>query len=188
MVSPANELRRKSVHLIGLIVPLLYHVAGKFATLVFVAVWTILFIIGEIYRLKQGMPRWVEKRAAPMMRGRERKGVGGHVYFSLGLFTAVLFYDKEIVTAVALITVLADGAAAIVGAHVGKHRLLGKKTLEGTLTLIAVAFMVSVWVVGGALAFTGGVVAGVVELLPINDNFSIPFFSGLAMTAMRYFL
>lgn len=48
--------------------------------------------------------------------------------------------------------------------------------------------MVSVWIVGGALAFTGAVVAGVIELLPINDNISIPFFSGLAMTAMRYFL
>jgi len=181
-----GEVRRKGVHLIGLIVPLLYHAVGKFATLSFVAVWTTLFIAGEIYRLRRGMPREVERIAAPMMRRRERKGVGGHVFFSLGLFTAVLFYDKDVVTAVALITVLADGAAAVVGVHVGRHRLLGKKTLEGTLALIGVAFITSLWFVGRVLALVGALVAGLVELLPVDDNLTLPVLSGLAMMAARY--
>jgi dolichol kinase len=84
--------------------------------------------------------------------------------------------------------VLADGAAAIVGKSFGRRRLIGKKTLEGTLALICVAFVVSVWFVGWAVALIGAVIAGLVELMPVDDNLSIPIFLGLAMAAMRYFL
>jgi len=56
------------------------------------------------------------------------------------------------------------------------------------LALVCVAFVVSVWFVGWAVALIGAVIAGLVELMPVDDNLSIPIFSGLAMAAMRYFL
>jgi len=188
MVSLANEIRRKGIHLIGLIVPLLYWTAGKFETLCFIAFWTILFIAGEVYRFRRGIPKEIGEVAAPMMRKRERSSIGGHVYFALGLFIAVFLYEKNIAIAISLIMVLADGAAAIVGKSFGRMHLISKKTLEGTLTLICVAFVVSVWFVGWAVALVGAVIAGLVELMPVDDNLSIPIFSGLAMAAMRYFL
>lgn len=188
MVARDGELRRKGIHLIGLTVPTLYMFADKLVVLSFIAFWAIIFIAFEIYRFRRGIPKKAMEVAKPLMRKYERRGVAAHVFLSLGLFLAVLLYAKDIAIATSLIIVLADGAAAVVGRYLGGHRLVCRKTLEGTLTLIAVAFVVSVWIVGAALAFTGAVVAGAVELLPINDNISIPFFSGLAMTAMRYFL
>ncbi len=134
------------------------------------------------------MPKEIEEVAAPMMRKHERRGIGGYVFFALGLFIAISLYEKNVVIAISLITVLADGAAAIVGKRFGRRRLMGKKTLEGTLTLICVAFVVSVWFVGWTVALVGAVTAGSVELMPVNDNLSIPIFSGLAMAAMRYLL
>jgi dolichol kinase len=184
----ANEIRRKGIHLIGLVVPLLYWSAGKLVTLSFIAFWTILFIAGEIYRFRRGIPREIEEVAAPMMRERERSGVGGHVFFALGLFIAVFLYERDIAIAISLIMVLADGAAAIVGKSFGRVRLIGEKTLEGTLTLICVAFIVAILFVSWAVALVGAAVAGFVELMPGDDNLSIPIFSGLAMAAMRYFL
>jgi dolichol kinase len=188
MVSLANEIRRKGIHLIGLVVPLLYWAAGKFVTLCFIAFWMILFIAGEVYRLRRGIPKEIEKVAAPMMRKHERRSMGGHVFFALGLFIAVFLYERDIAIAISLIMVLADGAAAIVGKRFGRIRLIGEKTLEGTLTLICVAFIVAIWFVGWAVALVGAVIAGLVELMPVDDNLSIPIFSGLAMAAMRYFL
>jgi len=94
MVSLSNEIRRKGIHLIGLIVPLLYWTAGKFVTLCFIAFWTILFIAGEVYRFRRGIPKEIEEVAPPMMRKHERMGVGGHVS-ALGLFHSRIFVRKE---------------------------------------------------------------------------------------------
>lgn len=191
-----TELRRKYIHLIGLIVPALYWATdylipsySRQVTLCFIAFWLLLFVAFEFYRIRHGIPhKEAEAIAKPLMRSQEKRGIGGHVFFAAGAFVAVLAYTKEIAIAALLMSVLADGGAAIVGSRWGRHKLIGKKTFEGSLTLFLIALALAAWLVKPLLAaFIGAVVAACVELLPVNDNLMIPIAAGLAMHLVRYF-
>jgi len=188
MATRNSELRRKGIHLVGLAVPVLYWFANKLVVLCFIAFWLVLFIAGEIYRFRRGIPKKAEKIARPMMREYERRGTAAHVFLAAGFFVAVLFYAKDVAIAVSLIVVFGDCASAAVGGYIGGRQLIRGKTLWGTLALVLTAFVVSFWIVGVPLAFAGAITTGAVEPLPINDNFSVPVAAGLAMTAARYFL
>jgi len=191
-----TELRRKYIHLIGLIVPALYWATNylipsysRQVTLCFIAFFLLLFMAFEFYRIRHGIPhKEAEAIAKPLMRSHEKRGIGGHVFFAAGAFVAVLAYPREIAIAALLISVLADGGAAIVGSRWGRHKIIGKKTLEGSLVLFLIAFALAALLVGPLLAaFVGAIVATFVELLPINDNLMIPIAAGLAMHLVRYF-
>lgn len=182
-----SEIRRKCLHLVGLAVPTLYWFTNQFTMLCFIAFFFVLFVAFEIYRFRRGLPPAAEA-AKPVMRGYEERGVGGHVFLAGGLFIAVLAFEKNVAIAVSVVTVLGDAAAAIIGKRFGTHELVREKTVEGTLALVAVALVAAIWFVGGVAALAGALAAGIVELLPINDNFSIPVFSGLVMNTALHLL
>ena len=191
-----TELRRKYIHLIGLIVPALYWATNylipsysRQVTLGFIAFFLLLFMAFEFYRIRHGIPhKEADAIVKPLIRPQEKRGIGGHVFFAAGAFVAVLAYPREIAIAALLISVLADGGAAIVGSRWGRHKIIGKKTLEGSLVLFLIAFALAALLVGPLLAaFVGAIVATFVELLPINDNLMIPIAAGLAMHLVRYF-
>lgn len=183
-----TELRRKYIHLIGLVVPALYWLTNKQVTLCFVAVFLLLFMALEIYRIRRGIP--VKKAATiakPLIRPHEERGIGAHVFFAAGAFVAVLAYPQRIAIAALLMSTLADGGAAVVGSMWGRHQLIGKKTLEGSLTLFLIAIVLAAWLVEPwIVALAGAIVAACVELLPMNDNLTVPIAAGLAMHVARY--
>ncbi len=180
------ELHRKSIHLIGLMPPIIYLLTNKLIIAIIVLFFLSLFILIELYRFKYGIPiKKVEIVAKPLMRSHEEYGIAGHVYYAAGVFVAILAFDKDIAIMAMLVLSLADSAAAIVGERWGKHRLLGKKTLEGSLTLFCVAF-VTVAGVSLKMALVGAIAATVIELFPLNDNLTIPIFVGFLMTVARY--
>jgi dolichol kinase len=191
-----KELRRKYIHLIGLAVPALYWTTNylippysRQVTLWFIAAFLLLFVAFEIYRIKHGIPhKKAEAIAKPLMRSHEKRGIGGHVFFAAGAFVAVLAYPLEIAIAALLISVLADGGAAVVGSRWGRHKLLGKKTIEGSLTMFLIALVLAALLVKPLLAaLMGAIVAAFVELFPVNDNLTIPIAAGLAMHLVKYF-
>ena len=189
MARSRTELRRKYIHLIGLVVPALYWLTGKQVTLCFVAFFLFLFTAFELYRIRRGIP--VKKAATiakPLIRSHEKRGIGAHVFFAAGAFVAVLAYPKEVAIAALLMATLADGGAAVVGSMCGRHKLIGRKTLEGSLTLFLIAIVLAAWLVKPFLAaFVGAIAAACVELLPTNDNLTVPVAAGLAMHVVRYF-
>lgn len=183
------ELRRKAIHLIGLGVPALYWLTDKEFTLLVVGAFIIGFVAFELYRWRHGIPvKEAEAIARPLMRPSERRGLGGHVYFACGIFVALLLYSQAIAIAAILMLILGDGAAAVVGTKWGKTRLRERRTLEGTLALFLVAFLVGLPVLSPGLTLIGATAAVCTELLPINDNLSIPILAGLAMTLTAYLL
>jgi dolichol kinase len=190
-----SEIRRKYIHLIGLTVPVLYWATNyitsfsKQITLGFITFFLLLFAGFELYRLSHGLPKEALAIVKPMIRPQEMRGIGGHVYFAAGAFIAVLAYSREVAIAALLISVFADGGAAIFGSRWGRHRLIGKKTLEGSLVLFLVALAFAAWIVRPLIvAIIGAIVATCVELIPINDNLMIPISSGLAMQLVGYFV
>jgi dolichol kinase len=156
--------------------------------LFFVAFFLFLFLLLEGYRIKRGIPiKEANIVAKPLIRPHEKRGFGGHVFFAAGAFVAVLAYAKEIAIASLLMATLADGGAAVVGSRWGRRKLFSGKTLEGFLTFILIGFVVSVWLVKPApIALAGAIGAACVELLPINDNLTVPIAAGLVMHLARY--
>ena len=187
-----TEIRRKYIHLIGLTVPVLYWTTNyiipsfsKQVTLGFITFFLLLFVAFEFYRLSHGIPKEADAIVKPLIRPEERRGIGGHVFFAAGAFIAVLAYSRDIAIAALLISVFADGGAAVVGSRWGRYRLIGKKTIEGSLALFLIALAFAALIVKPLLAaFVGAVAATCVELLPINDNLMVPISAGLAMQLM----
>lgn len=198
MAALISEIYRKCIHLIGLVVPLIYWATNKQVILFLLGSFLFIFLISELYRIKFGIPKEADVYIRPLIRPQERRGIGAHVFFAAGAFVAVLVYPKDIAIAAMFVAVIADGAAAVIGRRWGRHRLVGKKTLEGTLTLFSVAIVTntSIFVAGFRLPFhtsamlslAGATAAACIELLPLNDNLTIPIATGFAMSCARYFI
>lgn len=105
----------------------------------------------------------------------------------------ILIFREEIAVVALLYLSLGDSAAALVGKHFGRIRLVGQRTLEGSLAALNTCLLVSLfalwaspefgWKFTPAALLVGSLVATLSELfyLPLDDNFRIPVFAGLAM-------
>jgi dolichol kinase len=127
---------------------------------------------------------WVFQHVA---HPHERYQVNSSTWFGTALAVVGLTHDPLLCTIGVTVLGTADPAAALIGRHFGKHRLVRGRTLEGTLTFVVVgtAFglgALSLWhqelALGHAVlvAFAGALVGGIAELFSrrVDDNFSIP--------------
>lgn len=134
-----------------------------------------------------------------LMRREELKSLSGNSFYIFGLFLIVLFFPKPIVLLSLLFLAIGDPVAAIIGTLYGHHRILKKKSLEGTLANFLVVSLV-VWPVGYfyfnlptnlclRVSLLGGVVSAIAELLPfpIDDNFTIPVLSAILLAVTFHF-
>jgi len=116
----------------------------------------------------------------------------GSIYYLIGVLMSIAFFSRKIASASILILVIGDPAAFFFGNYYGKKRLLinRRKLLEGTIAgVIFGTFAASIFV-SWPIAFFGaafGMIAEAIELKLFNldDNFSIPFVSGLTMTLLQ---
>lgn len=130
-----------------------------------------------------------------VMRREELKSVSGNSFYILGLITCVLLFPKTVVLFSILFLAVGDPSAAIVGTLFGKHRLFGRKSLEGSLACFLLsalaAFLLAkfYFLVGDRMAILvallGGVSSSIAELVPVptDDNFNIPVVSGALLWA-----
>lgn len=135
--------------------------------------------------------RWFGK----LMRREELKSVSANSFYILGLFVVVLVFPKPIAILSALYLAVGDPIAAIVGTRYGRHKLVGKKTVEGALGNFVACFAVTFLVAATyfalpllssfGLAVVGGAIAVLVEMCPspIDDNLTIPVGSGILLAA-----
>jgi glycerol-3-phosphate acyltransferase PlsY len=142
------------------------------------------FLIPALNRL---LVRWL----SPLIRQEEGRSVTGATYLVIAALAAFLFFEKPVAVVALLFLSLGDPLAALVGGRTGGPRAFGK-SLWGTL-----AFLVASLAAAGALSaggvveprwplLLGALVAALVELLPLplNDNLTIPLFSGGAMSLL----
>ena len=128
-----------------------------------------------------------------LIKSMERGGKGnlGTVYFPISLLVLVLLTFTDIIGASPYIGAMGilimgygDGLAAVVGKKYGKHPLAFGKSIEGSLTMLVVSFVISILIliryqsVMTALIVSIGVtgVATLIELYTPKglDNLSVP--------------
>ncbi len=116
----------------------------------------------------------------------------GAIYYFVGAIISVFLFSRDIASAAILILTFGDPAAFVVGKYYGKKKIIinKEKLLEGTLAGVFLGTAVASIFVPFPVAFFGaafGMMAEAVELkfLRLDDNFFIPFVSGLVMTIIQ---
>jgi glycerol-3-phosphate acyltransferase PlsY len=117
---------------------------------------------------------------------REKKGPTTSLYYAFSLLICAILYPKEAVLGAIICIALGDPVAMIVGKRYGRIRFR-KKSIEGSLA----GFLVCVPAIYLAtssmrVAVIGAFAGALIEFLPlpVDDNLTVPLFSGAVMTLL----
>jgi dolichol kinase len=198
--------KRKLFRMVGLLFPLLYLASGLFLAaptdripvlaLLTLFIGTMVYL--EVWRFRNPqVNRWVFKHLKGFTKDKERDRLSSTTLFLISAALTILIFPRGVAVAALLFLTVGDPLAEIVGVRWGRVRLLRGKTLEGALAgtagcLIIGAPLLLVQGLGMSLEVIaiGAVAAAVTELLPapVDDNFTIPIGSALAMWGAQVYL
>lgn len=132
----------------------------------------------------------------PIMRSSEDDGFSGLPFYALGVAGAVFLYEEHIAILAIMYLIFADPIASVFGVYFGKDKILPNKTFQGTLAAFVTCFFITYGYVYALVGFTPGIflysfsgalfgaVSEILGAFNIDDNFTIPIFSGLGLTAL----
>tara|TARA_A100001035_G_C27693833_1_gene459097 strand:- start:417 stop:1007 length:591 start_codon:yes stop_codon:yes gene_type:complete len=184
-----KEFSRKIIHLLNMVVPLIhvYLIKDRMDMLVFLSLMLIFCFFIEVFRTQYFLiNKFFKKYLHFMMRDPEKKGeiTGATWVFAGSLFTIILIPKPFCIIALFFLAV-GDTFAALVGMNYPFIKI-GRKTLSGSI-----ACFVTCCIVGLLFSFSlntttiifGAFITTLTELssVKINDNLTIPIFSGLSM-------
>ena len=182
----AQELRRKSIHLLGLAFPILYVFTTRHTAIIVVG--SLLAVALGIELLKAFLPAFrviFVRIFSPMLRSQERRGgLTGATYYLIGSFFCMLLFDKTLAIVCLCFLTFGDLFAALIGKQWGRIKLFSRKSLEGSLACFVVCAVIALLMgFHPIVAIAGALVATLIELLPtgVDDNVTVPLVSGLAM-------
>ncbi len=194
---------RKSYRIImGLIFPTVYYFSpNRVPVVCIISFFLLLVIILEVERRRHpGLWPYITKRTYGKIL-KERPGrILGTTCFLAASLLSILLFEKGIAISVLLFSVFGDAASTIVGVKYGKTKLFGEKSLEGSLAFFIICFFVGLFLIFSRRMFlgltgptklflilVGSFAASFIELLPIplDDNLTIPLFSGVVMEIVK---
>ena len=186
------ELLRKTTHLSGLFIPLLYITLDKTQMLIIVGCLTGTALAIEFLKwVSEGFRNLFFRYFKSILRTHEQKGaLTGATFYILSTFLCILFFQKNIAIVCILFVVLGDAVAALVGIKWGRIKLIGKKSLEGSAACFLVCTSISLIWLNPIIGIAGAFVATIVELLPlrIDDNLTVSLISGIVMHLLMMYL
>lgn len=185
----ASELKRKAIHLASLSIPIAYYLSPpswsrNWERALLASV--ILSLAIEVFRLNDPRIRSAFRHFfGELLRNHEEASLLGSTYLLIAVLLTIHLFDKPIAVLALGFLILGDTVAAIVGKGIGKVRLVGGKTLEGSLACLLVCYGLTLLMpeIPFHVGLVGALTATVFELLPIplDDNFRIPLSAGFAM-------
>jgi dolichol kinase len=182
-----REVSRKTLHLTGITVPIVYYFQGKDYALLFTSSALLVFLILEFIRIRANKLFPLERTAEYIQRKGEKNALAATVYFCIASIAAIFFFDERSVIIGLTIALLSDMVAALVGIGIGKHGIMKGKTLEGSVAGVAMTIGVVLLLNAGIFTMLAMVAIflffDLVEL-GIDDNFTMP----LAMVVAVYLI
>ncbi|VVC00289.1 Uncharacterised protein [uncultured archaeon] len=157
-----------------------------------IAVVTIfaIFIIGTIVALvhHKFKIRALEAIVTRFEREGESRILGdAAIKFTFGvLIASILFYplDSRVIMGAIAVLSFGDSASTLFGQRFGKTKILRNKSLEGTLAGICVSVAALAFFLPLHIAIAAGIVGMLAELVPANDNYTIPLATGAAIALL----
>lgn len=184
-----SELKRKAIHLASFSIPIAYYLsppswARNWQRALLASV--ILSLAIEVFRLHNPRIRSVFRHFfGELLRNHEDVSLLGSTYLLIAMLLTLHLFDRPVAFLALGFLILGDTMAAIVGKGIGRLRLLGGKTLEGSAACFLVCFGLTFFMpdIPWQVGLVGALTATVFELLPIplDDNFRIPLSAGFAM-------
>lgn len=188
----SSELLRKSTHLLGLLLPILYFFFDRSIMLVIVGSLTCIALCVELAKwLFPPFRNLFFRYLSILLRSHEKEGaITGATYYITATLISIYVYDKSVAIACLFFIALGDTAAALVGSRWGRIKLIGDKSLEGSSACFIVCVTTAIFMSNPLIGIIGAFIATLVELLPlrINDNLTVPLISGAVMQLMVTYL
>ena len=181
-----NEISRKIYHYSLMIVPIfyLYFIKNKWDIIIILIFLVILSVIFEIFRKNKF--KALNNIFSFIMRKNE---INGHITGSTWSITAslvvIIIFPKDIAIASIIFLAVGDATAALVGIRYPYLKFKNKSisgSFSGFISIVFFLFLLG-FDIANPIFIIGAFVAMIIEILPIpvNDNFSIPIFSGFFM-------
>ena len=192
-----NEIFRKLIHISSLAIPLFYFflIKDKIVMATILIILTLTSLIIENARLNRaGYVRFFfHKYLKSVLRSNELKGnLTGATWMLIGFTCSVIIFDFEVSVLALLFLSVGDAVAGLVGRAlpIGK---IWNKSIFGSLSglFFCVFFGLAINNTLSLQIIIFGAISGMfIELIPlkINDNFSIPVFSGFIMQILKEIL
>lgn len=196
-----KEMSRQLGHFFGLVFVLFALIIDKTIIMIyfFMIAFSMLFYSFYITKQQNKLVRVFEKLEAGfknLVNKFERETtkmpfIGAFwFYFSCGL--VLLLFPLNIAIVSCAILAVADSVSTLVGINFGKHRIIGNKSIEGSLSFFISAFFVAFLFINIWVAFFAAGIATLAEILPdvkplrklkekeiLDDNFTVPMITGL---------
>lgn len=185
------HIARKIYHVLGLcIIVIIYQHVSREQALTLLTGFTVVFLVGDLLRLRS---RRLNKKAikvfGPVLRREEVNNLSAMSYLFVGTWMVVFLFPQKIVTLSLLLLAFGDPVAGTVGVLYGKDKILGNKSLQGTLAGFAACVLVSIvyfltthqmvdrWILASLIS---GIIGCLAELVPVgrlDDNLVAPLVS-----------
>ncbi|MBM3303589.1 MAG: hypothetical protein FJY76_00700 [Candidatus Aenigmarchaeota archaeon] len=204
-----NETNRKLVHISGLLFVVLAQFAGKWAAaFYFMVIAATLLIYSEHIRREhrrfRGFLKRFEEQFRDIVLELERKEVPrpfvGAFWFFFGCGVAFIAFPLNVASAACAMLAVGDGLSTMIGMRYGRHKIVGKKSWEGSLAMFVFSLAVGLFFLKPMVVIAGAAVATLFELLPearffhrhrrlgfMDDNWLVPLAAGAAMLALAAF-
>lgn len=189
-----DELPRRLFHFCGcLIFPIIALLLPRSIFLPILTSVTVLFLLFEVIRLKSSsVNRWFLGTFSVLLREKEVTQLTGTSYLLIACVIAFWLFDKSVAILSFSFLAVGDPIGGVAGERWGKRKIRGK-SLEGSLAFCLAALVFGIILnmatrVALPVLLFGVFWATLVEFwsLPPNDNFTIPLFSGGAMTLFKF--
>lgn len=181
------QIYRKLWHMSAAWVPLVYyHFIDRYIAIIVVGIAVILALILDIVRLTlPNFNQWFHAKLHLLIREDERKTLNTSTWFVIAIFLTIVFFEKQVAVVALLFLAFGDPMAAVIGSQYGTRKFLNK-SLQGSMACFIACFVLAQMMFPLHIAFWAALCATLFELLSskINDNLSIPFFSGMAITLL----
>ena len=197
-----KEVRRKAIHLTGLSVPLGIILLGRTVTASAIVLVLAASLLLEAARLKG-------KIRLPEVRDHEETKVASYIYYMTGSLLCVLLFPPMVAVTAMLFLSLGDTVSGLAGsilkncdvrgaaASAGRGRIKPLPVIVAMFTAcLFIGYLASgfsglsfpVYLAGAAAATFADGVAIIIGKRSLDDNFSIPIFSGALMSAIALIL
>jgi len=178
---PSKEVGRKLIHILSgiiiayLILHLPYFILILLTTLGLLSTLSISYLVKNGFKIPliDQILNSYERESA--MEKMPAKGV---LMFILSLLILLILVRNPLIIASAIVTLaLGDGFATIVGIRWGKHRLIGNKSLEGSMAFFLTSIAGLSFLLEPVYALIAAFTGMLIEMVPqeiIDDNITIP--------------
>ena len=188
-----REIKRKTIHITGLSVPVGILLFGKIYTAIMIAIALAVALILEAARLRGRI-------SLPAVRDNEQEKVAGYIYYIFGSLITVIIFQPMIALTSMLMLSLGDAVSGLVGSVLINSNVRGQKVrwrlkpapiiASMFLACLAIGYLSSgitrlpleVYLLGAVGATLADSVALFVWNRGLDDNLTIPLFSGFMMS------